>query len=143
MSLFYHILSSRQQHENTLLRYPVFRKEKEPAGRKSPGSDTDRYPVQRKTAGVRHPDRKERLMEEKYSSIRIDRIGSIDDFFKVVDRCSQPVYMESEDRAFDLKNDPSARKVMRSVCSRDWRGLLSLRVGGSDMNNMLCYMMGQ
>lgn len=78
-----------------------------------------------------------------YCSMEIDHINDIDEFFNVVDRCAQPVYMDDSENAYDLKNDMVARRVMRSVCRSNWRGLLNLHVGRSDMSSVIGYMMGQ
>lgn len=82
-------------------------------------------------------------MENKYCRMEIDHINDIDEFLNMVDSCSQPIYMDDADFSYDLRSDRVARRVMRSVCGRNWKGLLSLHVGRTDMGSVVNYMMGQ
>jgi len=78
---------------------------------------------------------------DRYSTITLKQINNIDSFFRMVDRCSHPVYVTAKDQIFDLKKNDMARSVMKATCSEGWRGILDLKVSMSDAESVMNYML--
>lgn len=85
--------------------------------------------------------RGERRYMDRYSTITLNRINNIDGFFRMVDKCSQPVYVSDEEHTVDLKNNSTARNIIKAACGEGWHGLLNLKVSSADTESVLSYMM--